>query len=121
MMTAIRLLLLLALSLQTIASSWATCGRIQRLSPPLPTALKAYTDVATSESAWTKYMDPKEHSMDSPCDLADNEKWDTASDEGLRETLHFNVILEGDKNRLPHSEQRYNFFIRYGIPPPELL
>jgi hypothetical protein len=123
MMIAIRLLLLLALSLQTVASSWATSSDILRVSAnPKYTFITAYTGLmAASESGSTEYTGNKTDSMDFPCDLVDNETWDTASDEGLKETLNFRIAAKGSKTLLPHSEQRYNFFIRYGIPPPEFL
>lgn len=123
MKTAIRLLLLLALSFQTAGSSWALSASIIRLPAcSLDFFLKAHAgSFCASECGINDYMAQETDSMDHPCDLADNEKWDTASDEGLKETVHFNVVLEGDKTTLPRSEQGYNFFRQYSIPPPEVL
>lgn len=121
MINAVRLLLLLVLSLQTAAFSWAIPGGISALPiHPLHSSLKACADpLSTSKSATIDYMAHEAKPMAMPCDVAENEKWDTASDEGLQEALHFNLALGKGKTLLPRSERWYNFFIRYGIPPPE--
>lgn len=118
-MTAIRLLLLLALSFQTIASLWATSDGISRF----PThSLQAHPDpLVPIDITGIDHMANEADSMEVPCELTDSETWDSASDEGLRETLYFDLAVGGSKTVLPYSEQRYNFFIRYGIPPPEAL
>ena len=102
MTNVIRLFLLLALSFQTAAFSWAN-------SSP------------ASERTGTGYMAHEADSMEMPCDLTENETCDSASDEGLQESLHFNLVVNGNRIILPRLEQWYNFFLRYGIPPPELL
>lgn len=59
--------------------------------------------------------------MEVPRELTDSETWDSASDEGLRESLHFNLAVEGNKTAPTRPEQWYNFFRQYCIPPPEIL
>ena len=102
MTNVIRLFLLLALSFQTAAFSWAN-------SSP------------ASERTGTDYMAHEADSMEMPCDLTENETCDSASDEGLQESLHFNLVVNGNRIILPRLEQWYDSFLRFGILPPEFL
>lgn len=122
-MTALRLLLLLALSFQTVASSWATFSSIPCVpTHSLPSSLKFHTDpLALIDVTGVDHLVHGKDSMETPCDLTDCETWDSASDEGLRENMRFNLVEEENKTGLPRSEPWYNFFRQYSIPPPEFI
>lgn len=123
MMNAPRLLLLLALSFQIAVSSWAVFGSLSWIpATASSTSLKAHADPVIPFTI--PGIDQMAHESDSseiPCELTDSETWDSASDEGLRETLNFNLVTEGNKTVLPCSDLWYSFFRQYSIPPPELL
>lgn len=119
-MNAIRLLLLFTLSFQTAASLRATSDGISLQS--LPSSLQAQIErLAPIDITGVDHLAHGADSMETPCDLTDCEAYDSASDEGLREILHFGVVVEESKTLLPRPEPGYNFFLRYGIPPPEFL
>ena len=124
MMKAPRLLLLLVLSLQMVVSSravFATSSGVPATASSI--ALKTLTPhpVVPFAISGIDHMAHEADSMEVPRELTDSETWDSASDEGLREFLHFNLAVEGNKTALPRPEQWYNFFRQYCIPPPEVL
>ena len=123
MMKVLRLLFLLVLFLQTVTCSWAVFAT----SSGVPTTassitLRTYTDpVFPFAISDFEPVAHKADSMEAPRELTDNETWDSAWDEGLRESLHFNLAVEGNKTAPTRSEQWYDFFRQYCIPPPEAL
>lgn len=123
MKNVIRLFLLLALSFQTVAASWTNPGTVHGISgsSPIFSLETRANSLSASESAAAEYMAHEADSMEIPCDLTENETWDSASDEGLRETMHFTLAMQRRIILLALSQQVYTYFIRYGIPPPELL
>lgn len=123
MMKAPRLLLLLVLSLQMVASSWAVFATSSGIPATASSiTLKTHTHpVVPFALSGIDHMAHEAESMEVPWELTDSETWDSASDEGLRESLHFNLAVEGNKTVPTRPEQWYNFFRQYCIPPPEVL